>query len=278
MIRLVTDSSSDLPPEAVSRHGIEVVPLTVRFGDVEFVDRVELDAGRFWSELAAAERLPETAAPSVGAFLDAYDRLAAEGATGIVAICLSSVLSSTYQSAVIAAEQWAVSVPVKVVDSRAVTMALGLQVLEAAEAAAAGADIDEVANAALAATSRTNIFAALDTLEYLHRGGRIGGAQALLGSLLDVKPLITFADGAVAAAGRVRTRRKAIGAICARVSELAPRLRTLAVLHGSATDVDSFVAAVRTAAGGLEPLVAQLGPVVGTHTGPGALGVAYLLD
>ncbi len=277
MIRLVTDSSCDLPPDLVERHRIEIVPLTVRFGDVEFVDRVDLDPAGFWARLARAERLPETAAPSVGAFLDAYERLAAQGATGIVAVCLSSVLSSTYQSAVIAAEQWDGPVPVKVVDSRAVTMALGLVVVWAAEAAEAGASLEEVARGALDRASRVNLFAALDTLEYLHRGGRIGGAEALLGSLLDVKPLITFADGAVAAAGRVRTRRKAIAAICARVAELAPRLRSVAVLHGSADDVASFTAAVAEA-GGVQPWVAELGPVVGTHTGPGALGVAYLLD
>lgn len=278
MIRIVTDSSCDIPPDLVADHRIEVVPLTIRFGTEEFVDGVDLDPPAFWQRLAAAERLPETAAPSAGAFLDAYTRLADEGAPGVVAVCLSSALSATYQSAVIAAEQVGERLPVRVVDSRAVTMALGLQVLEAAQAAEAGADVDQVADAALQATARTNLYAALDTLEYLRRGGRIGGAQALLGSLLDVKPLITFSDGVVAAAGRVRTRRKAVAALTGRVAELAPRLRRLAILHGDAPDVETFAATVREAAGGLEPIVAQLGPVVGTHSGPGTLGVAYLLD
>ena len=277
MIRIVTDSSCDIPTELVARHRIEVVPLTIRFGDDEFVDRVELDPPSFWSRLAAAEGLPETAAPSAGAFLDAYRRLADEGASGVVAICLSSALSATYQSAVIAAEQIADQVPVRVVDSRAVTMALGLQVLEAAQTAESGASLEEVAEVALDAAGGANLYAALDTLEYLRRGGRIGGAQALLGSLLDVKPLITFADGVVAAAGRVRTRRKAVAALTSRVAELAPRLRRLAVLHGDSPDVEAFAAAVAEA-GGIEPVVAQLGPVVGTHSGPRTLGVAYLLD
>ena len=277
MIRIVTDSSCDIPADLTDLHRIEVVPLTIRFGAEEFVDRVELDPPSFWRRLADFESLPETAAPSAGAFLDAYERLAQEGASGVVAICLSSALSATYQSAVIAAEQIADRVPVRVVDSRAVTMALGLQVLAAADAAEAGAGLDEVAETALGAAASANLYAALDTLEYLRRGGRIGGAQALLGSLLDVKPLITFTDGVVAAAGRVRTRRKAIAALTSRVAELAPRLRRLAVLHGDAPDVEAFAAAVGEA-GSREPIVAQLGPVVGTHSGPGVLGVAYLLD
>jgi DegV family protein with EDD domain len=276
MIGVVTDSSCDLPTVLVSSARIVVVPLTVRFGSEEFVDGVDISPPQFWSRLRTATQLPETAAPSVGGFMEAYANLRSGGATGAIAICLSTELSGTYQAAVLAAER-VEGFPVKVVDSRAVSMALGLQVLDAATHAAAGASLAEVAQAAQANPNKANLLAALDTVEYLRRGGRIGGAQAFIGSLLNVKPLITFKDGVVAAAGRVRTRSKAIEALLDRVRQLAPRIRSLSVIHGGAGEVDSFVDSVSQAAG-RPALAASLGPVVGTHSGPGVLGVAYLLD
>ncbi|MDH4306786.1 MAG: DegV family protein [Acidimicrobiia bacterium] len=273
MIRIVTDSSADLPTEVVDRHRITVAPLTIRFGDEEYVDRRDLDPPTFWAKLGSAQSLPETAAPSAGTFLDAFRSVHADGASGVVAICLSSAISATYQSAVIAAED--APLPVKVVDSRTVSMALGLQVLHAATAAESGADLDGVVAAALSAVEHTDILAALDTLEFLKRGGRIGGAQAFIGGLLDVKPLITFADGAVAPAGRVRTRSKALAALVARVSDRASQLEAVAVMHGGGAGVEALVDAIREAVPGIEPIVAELGPVVGTHSGPGVLAVAY---
>ena len=277
MIRIVTDSSSDIPAHLIDDLRIEVVPLTIRFGAEEFVDRVELSPAEFWRRLTSEDRMPETAAPSAGAFLDAYGRMAESGASGVVAICISSDMSATYQAAVIAAEQAAGTIPVKVVDSRAVSMALGFQVLEAARAAEAGETLEGVAAAASAAVESTNVYAALDTLEFLRRGGRIGGAQALIGGLLDIKPLITLGEGSVQAAGRVRTRSKARDAVAAEVARLAPRLKAVAVLHGATPDLDPLVDAVRRAAPGVEPVLAELGPVVGTHAGPGVAGVAYRL-
>jgi len=276
MIGVVTDSSCDLPTVLVSSARIVVVPLTVRFGSEEFVDGVDISPPQFWSRLRTATQLPETAAPSVGGFMEAYANLRSGGATGAIAICLSAELSGTYQAAVLAAER-VEGFPVKVVDSRAVSMALGLQVLDAATRAAAGASLAEVAKAAQANPNKANLLAALDTVEYLRRGGRIGGAQAFIGSLLNVKPLITFTDGVVVAAGRVRTRSKAIEALLDRVRQLAPRIRSVSVIHGGAGEVDSFVDSVSQAAG-RPALAASLGPVVGTHSGPGVLGVAYLLD
>lgn len=276
MISIITDSSCDLPPEWVKSTRATVVPLTIRFGDEEFTDGVDLDGAAFWARLGSDKGLPETAAPSAGAFLDAYQAAAAAEASGIVAVCLSSQLSATYQSAVIAAEKFAGDIPVKVVDSRSVSMGLGLQVIAAAKAALAGDGIDEVAAAALAASASANLVAALDTIEFLRRGGRIGGAQALLANILDVKPLITFVDGVVAPAGRVRTRSKARAALVARVKEVSDRLEAIAVLHGAADGVDDLVTSIR-AVSGKEPIVAELGPVVGTHAGPGTVGIAYLL-
>jgi DegV family protein with EDD domain len=277
MIRIVTDSSSDLPAEVCDRLGIRVVPLTVRFGAEEFVDGVDLTPDGFWERVAGTGALPETAAPSAGAFLDAFEGLEAEGASGIVAICLSSELSATYQAAVIAAEKLGDGIPVRVVDSAAVSMALGLQVMGAAESSLAGADVDRVAALALGNRSKTNILAALDTLEYLRRGGRVGGVQALLGGLLDIKPLLHFADGVVASAGRVRTRSKAIDAITAKAAVLAPDLDALSVIHTGSADLDRLLTSLAEVAPGHRPTVARIGPVVGTHAGPGAIGIAYRL-
>lgn len=272
-IGIVTDSSSDLPRPVASASGIGVVPLTVRFGDQTFTDGVDLDNAGFWQRLEAASPLPETAAPSPGAFLDAFG--AATDVDGIVCITLSSLLSGTYQAAVIAADQ--ASLPVKVVDSGVVSMALGLVALEAAQAAAAGNDIGGVAEAAADAARRANVIAALDTLEYLERGGRVGRVSALIGGLLDIKPLITLADGVVTAAGRARTRSKAMAAVVEHVAALD--LETVTLVHSGAAGVAGLIAALAAANPGLDltdPLVAELGPVVGTHTGPGVLGVAYL--
>lgn len=275
MIRVVTDSSCDLPDELAATYGIGIVPLTIRFGDREFVDRSELGRAEFWGQLGSSADLPETAAPSAGAFRAKYEDLAKAGASGVVAICLSSNLSGTYQAAVIAAEQTD-EVPVKVVDSQNVSMALGFQVLEAARAAALGKDLDSVESAALRARDRTNFVVALDTLEYLQRGGRIGAAQAFFGGLLHIKPLITMEDGVVAPVGRVRTRSRALTTLVQRAAALGSGLAEIAIVAGRAPDAEEF----RRQLMSVEPthLVAEIGPVVGTHSGPGVIGFAYRLS
>jgi DegV family protein with EDD domain len=275
VIRIVTDSSCDLPERLIEQHRIAVVPLTIRFGPEEFVDREELTNKDFWERLTTGVATPETAAPSVGRFDSVFRRLAEEGASGIVTICISSEISATHQSAVLAAEAFD-AVPVRVIDSRLVSAALGLAVIEASEAAARAATIDGVAVAAEDACAATRLFATLDTLEYLQRGGRIGSAAAFFGGLLDLKPLISFTDGAVAAAGRVRTRRKAVGAVVEHLAEVAGNITALGVIHSDPPDLDSFVERV-TAVAGREPIMSRLGPVVGTHAGPGAAGVVYRL-
>ena len=272
MIRLVTDSSCDLPGEICDSLGITVVPLTVRFGDETFTDGVDLDNAGFWARLDNSEGLPETAAPSAGSFMDAYAALADQGADGVVVVTLSSALSATHQSAVIAAENLP-ELPVKVIDSRTVSMALGLAAMAGAEVAAEGADIEAVVAATRESAGAMRIVAALDTLEFLRRGGRVGNTQALIGGMLDVKPIITVEDGVVAAAGRVRTRSKARTNIVERAlaNSASPRM---AVFGGRADDFDELVSTIRTAVGD-HIVIAELGPVVGTHAGPGTVGVAY---
>jgi DegV family protein with EDD domain len=272
LIRIVTDSSCDLPDEVIDRHRITVVPLTIRFGDDDLVDREELSVDEFWDRLTHGDVTPETAAPSVGRFQDAFQALSDEGADGIVAILISSEISATHQSAVLAADQFTSGVPVSVVDSRLVSGALGMAVIAAAERAEAGGTLDEVEAAALAAADSINFFAALDTLEYLKRGGRIGGAAAFFGNLLDVKPIITFEDGAVHPGGRVRTRKKSLTAVLTHLDEVDAV--EVGVLHADPEELDGFVASLEER--GIEnPTMYRLGPVVGTHSGPGVLGVVY---
>ena len=276
MIRIVTDSSCDLPDEVIAQHRIEVVPLTIRFGDEELVDREELSSEEFWRRLTTGQALPETAAPSVGRFQQAFTRLVSAGADGIVVLCISSKISATIQSATLAAEQFTAGIPLRVIDSSLVSGALGLAAIEAAKAAAAGGSIDEVEAAARAACERGRIFATLDTLEYLRRGGRVGGAAALIGGLLDVKVLIGFEDGKVAGIGRVRSRKRALAAVIEHVQENAASIARLGVVHSDPVELPDFLRSLAEVYEG-EPLLCRFGPVVGTHIGPGAIGVTYLV-
>lgn len=273
---MVTDSSTDLPVELAQEHDVTVVPLSIRFGDREFADRSELSHDDFWVQLSSSGQMPETAAPSAGLFQDAFEDSHKEGADGVVAVCLSAALSATYQSAVIAAERVSDRIPVRVIDSGSVTMAAGFQVLAAARVASNGGDLEAVVNAAEAVVSRTNVFATLDTLEFLKRGGRIGAAQAFFGGILNVKPLITLRGGVVTPAGRVRTRSNALAAIADHVGTLGS-IEELAVLHGAAPDVEALSAKLAMHFPRHRILSAELGPVVATHTGPGVIGVAYRL-
>ena len=188
-VRIVTDSSCDLTDEEVARHGVEVVPLSIRFGEDEYEDRSELSVEDFYAKLASASVLPETAAPAPGKFEAAFRRHQQAGADAIVCINLSSELSATMQSAVNGAK----AIPdftVQVVDSRTITSGLGTLVIEAAKAAEAGADADTVRKLVDDLIPRTRVFGALNTLDNLKKGGRIGGAQAMLGSMLSILSLI----------------------------------------------------------------------------------------
>ena len=273
-VRVVTDSSCDLPDDVVAEHGIEVVPLTIRFGDEEFVDRIDLSPGQFWAKSASSPKLPETAAPAPGAFEEVFRRAAAAGADAVVCVNLSSKLSATSQSAQTAAQAVEGDIPVRVVDSKSVTLGLGMIVVAAARLAAGGAGLDEVAAAAEDLADRTRVHGALDTLENLQRGGRIGKAQALLGSILSVKPIIEVRDGAVEPGPKVRTRSKALAYLAERVAA-EPAVENLAVLHGDAPDLDAFLALLAPHFPRERIVVGDLGAVVGTHAGPRTIGVAF---
>ena len=275
-VAVVTDSACDLPPELASRHGIEVVPLTIRFGEEELVDRRDLTPRQFWDRLAGSEVLPETAAPAPGAFEDAYRRAATGGADGVVCVTLSSALSATYESAQVAAQAVEGTIPVRVVDSRAVTMAEGLMAVRAAELSAQGAGLDQVAAEVEGMIARSRTFAALDTLENLRKGGRIGAAQAFLGSMLSVKPVIQVADGEVHPESRQRTRGRALRYLADKVREHQP-VETLAVMHGDAPDVDQMLDLLAPVHPREDILVGDVGAVIGTHAGPGVMGVTFFV-
>lgn len=273
-IRIVTDSSCDLPQAAVDEHHIRVVPLSIRFGDEELIDREELTSDEFWARCAASDTLPETAAPAPGQFEQVYRELAADGATGIVVVTLSGALSATMQSAELAARSVADVVPVQVVDTRSVSLGVGTIALACARAGRDGASLDEVADLARSLADRTRVFGALDTLENLKKGGRIGNARALLASALSIKPIIEVRDGQVEQGGRQRTRSKALKYLVAKATEYEGRMGDLAVLHADCDDVDEFVAMLRPLHDG-EIVVGQIGPVIGTHAGRGTIGVAF---
>lgn len=273
-VRIVTDSAADLPAGEVERLGVEVVPLSIRFGSDEYTDGVDLSVDQFYEKLASSDELPETSAPAPGLFEAAFRRQADAGADAVVCINLSSGLSATFQSAQNAAKGTE-GVDVRVVDSRTITSGLGTQVMVAAEAAAAGAGADEVVALVESMAARTHVFGALDTLEYLKKGGRIGGAQALLGSLLSIKPLLDLSSGEVAEAGKARTRRKALEWLRDKVFE-QPAVEHLCVAHSMAPDLDDMLALLAPRYSADQIRVTTIGATIGTHGGPRLMGVTWL--
>ncbi|HEX3393933.1 MAG TPA: DegV family protein [Acidimicrobiales bacterium] len=273
-IAVITDSSSDLPADLVAAHGIGVVPLSIRFGDEELVDGRDLTPAEFWARCASSPVLPETSAPSPGAFEVAFRAAAQSGADGVVCVSLSSKLSATIEAARAAAAALDGEVAVRVVDSRSVTMGLGMIVLATARAGASSSDVEEVAAVAAELAARTRVYGTLDTLENLKKGGRIGAAQALLGSILSVKPAIEVRDGAVEPGPRQRTRARALAWLADRVAADAPP-GEVAVISGQAPDVDVLRSLVAAHVGDDRLVIANLGAVIGTHAGPRAVGVAY---
>jgi DegV family protein with EDD domain len=273
-VRIVTDSSCDLTEAETSELGIEVVPLSIRFGDDEFVDRVEIDASEFYRRMADSDVLPETAAPAPGAFEVTFRRLLDEGADAVVCINLSSELSATFQSARTAAATLD-GAAVSVVDSRSITAGLGTQVLHAASAARDGASADDIVALVEAMVPRTRVLAVLDTLDNLKKGGRVGGAQALLGSMLSIKPAIDISTGKVEEAGKPRTRKKAMQWLADKVLAYDD-VEELAIMHGDAPDVDDFLALLAPRFDRSNIRFGQIGAVIGAHGGPRVIGACFL--
>ncbi len=274
-VRVVTDTASDLPDELLAELGIGLVSLRIRFGSEEFVDRVELSTKEFWSRCSSYNGLPETSAPSPGQFQEAFERMAGEGADGVVCVNLSAKMSATIQAARQAAEALEGTLPVQVVDSESVTLGQGLITIDAAQRAARGGTLEEVVAAAEQAVGKMKLYGAIDTLENLKKGGRIGGAQALLGSMLSIKPVIEVKDGVVEKESQQRTRSKSLRYLADKVHNAGPISR-LAVFSADAPDLDDFLALLDGVHPSEKTLLGDVGPVIGTHAGPGAIGVAWI--
>lgn len=274
-VHIVTDSSCDLTIAETTAHDVGVVPLSIRFGTEEYIDREQLSVEDFYAKMASTGLLPETAAPSPGRFDQEFRAAREAGADSVVCINLSGALSATVQSARTAAKALEGEFDVRVIDSLSLTGGLGTMVLEAAEAAEGGADADTVEQLVNSMIGRTEIYAALDTLENLKKGGRIGSAKALLGSMLSVKPIIRITDGAVEEAGKQRTRRRALEWLRDKLFEEAA-VERLSVLHGEAPDVEDFLEMIAPRYPRDAIRLGKIGAVIGTHGGPGVIGICYL--
>jgi DegV family protein with EDD domain len=275
-VRIVVDSTSDIPAERAERLGITIVPEIVLFGDEAFLDGVDLDGPGFYRKLAASRVMPTTSAPSPAQFEETYRRVIEAGATGILSLHIASQFSATVSAASGAAKlvTRATGVPITVLDSRTVSAGFGLPAEMVARAAQAGGDLAALTRQAEHLCQRVQLYAVLDTLEFLQRGGRIGRARALMGTLLNVKPLVAVREGQVVPVENVRTRVKAqerLGQLVAQLGEL----EALAVIESDPGAGEGLRALVtQHFTGQLETFA--LGPVVGTHAGPGAAGVAAI--
>lgn len=270
-VEVVTDSTSDLPPALARELGIHVVPLQVRFGDDIYRDGVDIQPTEFFQRLRGSPVLPTTSQPSVGDFLETYRKIAATGAD-ILSVHISSKLSGTHNSAMLAKQE--MGGRIEVLDSQQASFALGLIAVATARAARAGASLEEATRVAKQAMPRTYLFGLLDTLEYLQKGGRIGKVEALLGTLLKVKPILVIREGEAHALARVRTRAKAIDRMVEIVAGLRP-IAEMAVVHSSADEeVAALTERVKEFSPGGKVQCTMFGPVMGTYIGPGGLGLA----
>jgi DegV family protein with EDD domain len=275
-IAVVTDSTAYIPEEALGDFDIPVIPLWLIWGDERFRDGVDIDPETFYKRLPESKVFPTTSQPSAGEFVEFFRRVG-EGYDAIVSVLISSKLSGTVASALVAKAELP-ETDIRVVDSLSASMGLGFAVLAAARVAAAGRSIDEVVAAADQVRGGMNLMFAVDTLEYLHRGGRIGGAKRLLGTALNIKPLLDLEDGRIEALAQVRTKRKAV----ARMLDVAEerlggkRMAEAAVLNVNAPDEGRSIAEMVKERFGL-PIVYQtkVSPAIGAHVGPGTVGICF---
>lgn len=276
-IAIVTDSTADLPPEAAQELGITVVPLTVNFGQQQYLDGVDLSSKDFYPLLAASSTLPTSSQPSPGQFQAVYKRLLRDYES-IISVHISSGLSGTVNSALAAKEM--VTGDIHVIDSKSISLGVGLIVLEAREMVEKGLGTKEIVASLEQVIKDTEVLFTLDTMEYLHKGGRIGKVAAIMGSLLNIKPIIRVVDGIYIPAAKVRRQDIALQEIVNQMQTLAAGkdIKRLVVAHGAAEEAAARLARQLQGAFGRGPdLFMSVGPVIGVHTGPGTVGAAMLL-
>jgi DegV family protein with EDD domain len=278
-VAIVTDSSPFIPAEIIEENQIHVIPLIVIWGEDNFYDGVDITPEQFYNRLESAKVMPSTSQPSVADFEVLFRKLHQQG-YDILAVLISEDLSGTISSAT-QAKKLLPEANIEIVNSRSIAMALGFQVLAAARAANQGASLEECKRLAEGARDRGGVVFVLDTLEFLHRGGRIGGAKRFVGTLLNVKPILAIEDGKVVSLDSVRTNKKALAAIIDLIAERTEGKKNirLATLHANnlVTAKEVLEEAGRRIPN-VETILSELSPVVGTHAGPGAVGLAYYYD
>jgi len=275
-VAIVTDSTSSLTQAMGQERGIHVMPISVAFGTQTYRDGIDLDADLFYRLLRDSKRLPTTSQPTAADFVQTYSSLS-EQVEAIVSIHISHKMSATFDSALLAATQLP-HVPIHVIDSHSVSMGLGLMSIAAARAAAAGEDAATVVRLVEELIPKMNLIFTVETLEYLRKGGRIGGATALVGFALSIKPVLYVKDGRIEPLEKPRTRGRAIERVVNLVAEQAgsPDVMHAVVLHCAAPDAARNLAAqLATRYECKELLTVEAGPIIGTHAGPGTLGVAF---
>lgn len=270
-IRIVTDSTSDLPEALAARHGITVVPLSINIGDQSYLDGVELSRQQFYQLLPECDSVPTTSLPSPGQFVEAYRKLAKEGASAIVSIHIATSLSKTADAAQVAVSEIP-DLPITVIDSGQLSMGTGFMVLAAAEAAEAGSSVDDIVALIEDLGARTHTFAALSTLRFMLRSGRLTHLQYGLATWLNIKPLLTMHRGQPGLL-KVRTASRAMERLISLATELMP-LEKLALIHTHAPEQAQALwqRARHLLPADQEPLSVEVTPVIGTHVGPGAVG------
>jgi DegV family protein with EDD domain len=275
-VAVVTDSTANMPENLLQEYDIQVIPLTVNWEGESLLDGVDIQQDAFYQRLQTAKEMPTTSQPSVGQFIEFFTKVA-ETADSIVGIFISEALSGTMDSARSAVKEMP-EVPIEVVDSRSAAMGLALIVSEAARMAAAGKDYKEIAEIARATVPKVRLLFVVDTLEFLHRGGRIGGAQRLVGSVLSIKPILHLVDGKIESLASVRTKRKAIDRLLEIVGDESgwkPEVH-YGVLDAMAPETGDMVFdQIKQQGQPAELLRSGISPVIGTHIGPGAVGVAF---
>lgn len=275
VVRIVTDSTADLSAETAQELGITVVPLTVFFGDEAYLDGVELDNASFYRKLEASKELPRTSQPAPAAFQEAFQHLIDEGAEAILSVHLSSKLSGTYQSACTARSallEGSQKVPIAVIDSLSVSVGMSYAIERASALAREGKSLEEIKAYVEDTLGRSQVLGVLDTLEYVRRGGRIGGASAMLGNVLSFKPIVSLKDGEVVPVERPRTRSKAYARIAQLLGDLGS-LEHVSIAQSDAEVGQQLAEAIKSVYSGELP-VYDLGAVLGTHTGPGTAAIA----
>lgn len=274
-VRIVTDSTCDLPPQIIAKHGIHVVPLYINVGHEGYLDGVDITREEFYTRLPDFPEHPSTAVPSIGRFTVAYNTLADEGATEILSIHISSALSGVVNMARLAAES-STSVHVTVVDSQQLSLGTGFLVMTAVELAGEGKTVSEILAALRSQIERTHVFAALDTVEFLKRSGRMNKYLADFASLLQIKPILTMYNGKPGTE-KVRTRDRAVKRILEMLDSFG-QLEKIAIVHTHAT-LDRLAEFKNIAASHLprvDIMIEDITPVIGAHIGPGAIGFAIV--